>query len=144
MKRFFETVFSIKANACLSLTAMVIIGALVELLWGITLITPWRVIQYVALSAVVSLLQYVCFGSQIMKKPSYFVRTLIFLPCLLAIISAFAVVFQWFPTGQLAAWGIFFGIFLLIFLGLLAGFEVMFRVTGRRYTDLLGEKQNRG
>lgn len=144
MKRFFEVVFSIKANACLGLTAMVIVGALVELLWGIPLITPWRVIQYVALSAVISLLQYLCFAPQVMKKLPYAARSAIFLPCTLAVLIGFAIGFRWFPVGELKAWAIFLAIFSAIFLGLLAGFEVMFRVTGRRYTERLGEKQHRG
>ncbi len=141
MKRFFEIVFSVKANACLSFTAMMIICTLIELIWGVPLVTPWRVIQYVALSAITGLLQYICFGGRMLEKASYFVRAAIFLPVLLVVLTAFALVFRWFPTGELAAWGIFFGIALVIFLGLLAGFEVMFRVTGRRYTTLLGEKQ---
>lgn len=143
-KRFLTIVFSIKTNACLSLTAMVICGAVVELIWGIPLITPWRVIQYAALSAIVALLQYICFDPRCIKKLSYAARGAIFLPCLLAVLIGFAAVFQWFPMGEWTAWVIFIAIFFAIFLGLLLGFEIMFRVTGRRYTALLDEKQNQG
>ena len=142
LKRFSEVVFSVKINACLSLTAMALIGSLVELIWSISLITPWRIIQYAALSFIASLLQYLCFDPHVIKKLSYAVRSLVFLPCLLAVLIGFAAMFRWFPMGELTAWIIFLAIFAAIFLGLLVGFEIMFRVTGRRYTALLDEKQN--
>lgn len=141
MKRFFELVFSIKTNACLVLTAMVIIGSLTELIWGVPLISPARIIQYTAIAGITALLQYLCFDPSGIKKLPYVVRGAIFLPSLLAVLVGFAVVFRWFPLGEVKAWAIFLGIFAVIFLGLLLGFEVMFRVTGRRYTALLDEKR---
>lgn len=141
MKRFLTVTFQIKSNACLFLTAMVIIAALVEIVWRIPLITPWRVIQYTALSGITALLQYLCFDPARLKNRSYAVRAVIFLPSLLAALVGFAVIFRWFPLNELTAWVIFIAIFAAIFLGLLAGFEIMFRVTGRRYTALLDQQR---
>ena len=45
----------------------------------------------------------------------------------------------WFPTDQVGAWAMFIGIFFLIFLVMTVGFEIYFRITGRKYDGLIGQ-----
>ena len=142
MKRFTEVVFSIKLNACLCFTGLMIVSALVELIWRIPLLAPWRVIQMLVLSLVCGGLQYIFYSGQVVKSMGTLQRVGCFALLLFAAVTAFAVAFRWFPVERLAAWGIFLGIFAVGFVAVGAGFEIMFRITGRRYTSLLGQAQN--
>ena len=44
-----------------------------------------------------------------------------------------------FPADQAGAWVLFIVIFFLIFLVMTVGFDLYFRVTGRKYDGLLGQ-----
>ena len=142
MKRFVETVFAIKVNACLCFTGIMIVSVLVELLWGITLVAPWRVTQMLVLSLICGALQYVFYSGRVVKRMGSFGRVTCFMLLLFMAVAAFAVAFGWFPLEHLSAWGVFFGIFIVAFLAIGTGFEIMFRITGRRYTNLLDQAQN--
>jgi len=56
----------------------------------------------------------------------------------LPLLAYIAWVFQWFPM-KAESWMIFIGIFLVIFAAMTAGFEMYYRITGRKYDGLLGQ-----
>ena len=46
---------------------------------------------------------------------------------------------DWFPMDQAGAWAMFIGIFFLIFIAMTIGFDIYFRITGRKYDGMLGQ-----
>ena len=46
---------------------------------------------------------------------------------------------NWFPTQRAGAWALFIGMFFLIFIVMTVGFEIYFRLTGRKYDGLIGQ-----
>ena len=57
----------------------------------------------------------------------------------LPLLTGIAVLFGWFPSARPGAWVLFLAIALAVFAAMTAGFEMYFRVAGRRYDGLLGQ-----
>lgn len=142
MKRLVEVTFAIKLNAALCFTGFMLLCMAGELLFQVPLVNLGRAFQMLAIAAVCGILQYVFFSGACLKHWTYFARCMTFAAILFAVIAGFAVGFHWFPAGNWISWAIFLGTFAFIFVAILVAFEVLFRVTGYRYTSLLGEKQN--
>ena len=56
----------------------------------------------------------------------------------LPLLAVTAWAFQWFPM-EIESWMGFLGIFLVIFAAMTIGFEMYYRLTGRKYDGLLGQ-----
>ncbi len=91
-----------------------------------------------ALCGCISLLQYIFFSGQVLKRPSYFLRLAVFCGLTLALCCGFAWAFRWFPLENAGAWASFAVIFFLAFLVFTLGFEIYFRAVGKKYDALLG------
>ncbi len=143
MKKFVSVVFSMKLNACLCFTAFTIFYALAEIISGYPLLSGWRALQLLVFSVICGALQYVFFSERVLKKMPYVRRVLLFGLCLLAVLAPFAVLCGWFPVGEPLSWLIFLAVFVALLLVLTAVFEVIYRITGRRYTSLLEERQSK-
>lgn len=139
MKKFFSIVGSMKINACISFTAWMLMMTVGYSIAGIPAVTVSMLWQLVALSVIASILQTIAFSELVFRKLRYSIRMLLFCLPFLAALSVFAWKFQWFPTGELISWAIFLGIFLFILVAMTLGFELAFRLMGKRYDGLLGE-----
>ena len=99
-------------------------------------------------SAAASLIQAVCFSDWIIKKMRYTRRSLLFVLLFLPTLTLAAWKGGWFPMEQTGAWAVFLGMFFLTFVGMTIGFDIYFRITGRKYDGLLGqyrrEKEEKG
>lgn len=157
MKKFMRFVMEMKSWISLSFTAAMLIYLTVEFLlacveyggnlpgaWGDFTATKMRcglILEIFVLCACITVLQYVFFSGRVLKKPSYGLRMLCFAVLCFGICLGFGLAFRWFPAENPGAWVSFAVIFLIAFAGISLGFEVYYRVMGRRYNQALGRKQ---
>ena len=85
-----------------------------------------------------SLIQVLCFTDWVLKKLRYTWRLALFCGLFLPLLAIVAWAFHWFPMEGVA-WLAFLGIFLAVFIAMTLGFEMYYRLTGRKYDGLLGQ-----
>ena len=158
MKKFLQMVMELKNWICLSFTASLLIYIVIDILvpgelppgnvvmdiawcWSYGYIKYRLVFQLLGLCLCISILQYVFFSGQMLKKPSYFVRIAVFGVLCLGLCTGATIAFGWFSLDSLEHWGKFFLIFVVCFVGISLGFEVYYRAMGKRYNEALGRKQ---
>ncbi len=136
MKKLIQILPQVLTNLCVSFTA----GILVFTAFDFPKETMRRAAVYeillICLAATV--LQYVFFSGNVVKRLSYLWRMVAFVVLLLPIVAVCAVAFQWFPVGQVENWLVFLGFFLGGYLIVSLIFEVGFRLRHRVYDDALG------
>ncbi len=137
MRKFFDVVIAVKERAALNYTAAMCFY--VFFLWvfrqdGAPL--PMMFSLLLA-GAAAGLMQVVAFSDLVIKKLAYSWRMVLFFVVFGAVLTAFAVGFQWFPTDQALAWVSFGVIFVLIFAAIAAGIEIYYRASGRKWDDRL-------
>ena len=66
-------------------------------------------------------------------------RSLLFVALFLPLLVLMAWRGKWFPMEQAGAWVTFFGMFFLTFIGMTIGFDIYFRITGRKYDGMIGQ-----
>lgn len=124
---------------CLCFTGSMLIYTICCALFDNGTIECGAVFQVLALSAGVTLMQYLCFTQVVFKKLRYSLRMMIFAVPTIGLLALFAVLFYWFPVDRLGAWVIFLLAALLVFVGISIGFEIYFWAAGKKYDGLLGE-----
>lgn len=140
MKKFLEGVITWKSYVCFMFSGCVCLYSVIALLTGERTLEIGILFQLLLLSAFGTLLQGIAFDETwVIKKAKYTTRLFIFIIPFFALLTAFAFFFQWFPTGQMMSWVIFLAIFLVIFVVMTVSFEIIFRVTGKKYDGLLGQ-----
>ena len=137
MKKFFEIVAALKERIALCYT-----GAMCYYLFFLFLFkqqtAEWTVLfSLLLVSIAAGSMQLIAFSSLVIKKLSYGWRMAVFALPFFAVLAGVAVAFEWFPIDQAGAWVWFVLIFLAIFLFITVGFEIYYRITGRRYDDRL-------
>lgn len=160
MKKFLRFVGELKSWCCLSFTASLLIYIVIDILvpgelppGNVVMDIAWRwsygyikyrlVFQLLGLCLCISILQYVFFSGQMLKKPSYFVRIAVFGVLCLGLCVGAVTAFGWFSLDSLEHWGKFFLIFMVCFVGISLGFELYFRIMGKKYDEALGRSQKR-
>lgn len=96
------------------------------------------VVSLFALSSLGTALQFFAFSDYAIKKMRYTRRMIVFAVPLFALTAALAYFFSWFPSDK-GIWLAFAAIFLAVFVGMAAGFEIYYRASGRAYDGLLGQ-----
>lgn len=143
MKGFLKGVVAWKSYACMMFTGSVMVFWIVAYFLGWDGLPLTTVLQLLLLSVIGSLLQGIMFTEWLIKSMAYPARLLIFAVVFLAVLSVFAWKGRWFPAGEFGNWLTFAGIFLAVFTVMTAGYEIYFRIAGKRYDGLLGERQKR-
>ncbi len=143
MRKFLEGVLTWKTYACMMFTGSVAVFWVIACFLGWEGIPLGVLLQLLLLSVIGSLLQGIIFTEWLIKSMAYPARLLLFAVTFLAVMSVFAWKGQWFPAGKFGNWLVFAGIFLAIFAAMTAGYEVYFRLTGKKYDGLLGERQKK-
>ena len=143
MKRFLEGVIAWKTYACMMFTGSVMVFWAAAYFLGWDGIPLGALLQLLLLSVIGSLLQGIMFTEWLIKSMAYPARLLIFAVVFLAVMSVFAWKGKWFPAGEFGSWLVFAGIFLGIFAAMTVGYEIYFRLAGKRYDGLLDERQKR-
>ena len=118
MKQFAQSLSQVVVNLCISFTIAVLIYAA----FSRGTLPQGMVWQLLLLSAAATLLQ----------------RMVLFAALMLAVVSACAVGFGWFPVADARSWLFFVGLFLVLFAAISLAFEVGFRLRRRVYDDALG------
>lgn len=137
MKTFWSVAMALKER-----TAMIYTGAMCFYLFFL-FVFQWESVSLPMLfsmllvSLAAAVMQILAFSNLIIKKLSYAWRLVVFALPFGAILTACAVTFQWFPIENPGAWITFGVIFLVIFILCTVGFELYFRLSGRKYDDKL-------
>lgn len=139
MKRFFKGVLLWKNGASLMFTGSVLLYCMISLLYGEAELEISIVFSLLLLSALGTLLQFLAFTEYVIKNVRYSLRLLIFAVPFLILLTGCAYLFRWFPMDLFQSWLIFSGIFLGIFMITSLGFEIYYRISGKKYDGLLGQ-----
>lgn len=139
MKKFLKGLVAWKMSACAIFTAAVFLYLVFCLIYDTREVSTAMLWGLFWVSAAGSLFQAVCFSNWLIKKLRYTWRSLLFVLLFLPVLALAAWKTGWFPTDQVEAWAMFIGIFFLIFLVMTVGFEIYFRITGRKYDGLIGQ-----
>lgn len=141
MKKFLKLILELKTWGCLSFTGAVCIYSFIDAICGGEYMRHTLIWQLLAMCGIITVLQYVFFSGQVLKKPSYYIRLILFCGLIFAVCAGFAYIFRWFPLEEPGAWVSFVVIFVVAFLALCLGFEIYFRILGQKYNDRLGRVQ---
>ena len=139
MREFLKGLVRWKTSACMIFTAAIFIYLFFCLIYGTREVSTAMLWGLFWVSAAGSLIQAVCFSDWLIKKLAYTWRGVLFVALFLPVLTLAAWQTGWFPRDQAGAWIMFLGIFFLIFLVMTIGFDIYFRLTGRKYDGLIGQ-----
>lgn len=143
MKKVKEIVSQIPKYTAYSFSMSMVVFMAIGLVAGIKAIPVSRIVQLLFICVAAAVLQMIAFSDICIKKMAYTKRLAIFMFPFLIIITAFAVMGEWFPTENIGAWITFIGIFIACFAISTLLFEIHFRITGNKYTGILNEYKNK-
>jgi len=143
MKNFLEGVFEWKTWAALCFAGAMVIYLVVAALLGQSEIAIYEIVALLIVSSGGTFFQYLAFGPRMIKRMRYSLRMVVFALPFLALLSATAYFFEWFPRESGNYWFAFIGIFLVAFAGMTVSFEIYFKVAGKKYDGLLGAYRQR-
>lgn len=139
MRRFLQGVMEWKASTCFLYTGTMFIYLFFSTVFDnqqISLLMLWTLF---AVSVAGTLIQGICFSDWIFKKLRYTWRSLLFITLFLPMLMLAAWKAEWFPMERAGAWAMFIGMFFLIFIAMTIGFDIYFRITGRKYDGMIGQ-----
>ncbi len=139
MRRFLQGVMEWKASTCFLYTGTMFIYLLFSTVFNnqqLSLLMLWTLF---AVSVAGTLIQGICFSDWIFKKLRYTWRSLLFITLFLPMLMLAAWKAEWFPMERAGAWAMFIGMFFLIFIAMTIGFDIYFRITGRKYDGMIGQ-----
>lgn len=139
MKKFLNLVMEWKTGASFMFTGSVLVYTIVTLILGYKTIDVTSILSILLISSVGTFIQFLAFTDHIIKNLRYSIRIIIFVIPFMALLTCCAFLFRWFPTEVSGAWLLFIAIFLTVFTSMTVGFEIYFRITGRKYDGLLGQ-----
>ena len=148
MKQFWKGMMEWKTGASLMYTAAMFFYLFFSWVYGTQEVPTSMLWALLLVSILGSLFQAVCFSDWIIKKLRYTWRSVLFVALFLPTLALTAWKMEWFPTEIAGAWAMFIGMFFLIFIVMTIGFDIYFRITGRKYDGMLGqyrrEKEEKG
>jgi len=139
MKQFWKGVMEWKTAASLMYTATMVIYLVCCLVFDNREASTSMLWTLLLVCILGSLMQGVCFSGWIIRKMRYTLRSLLFVLLFLPVLSLIAWKTEWFPTKNAGSWALFIGMFFLIFVAMTVGFEIYFRITGRKYDGMIGQ-----
>lgn len=146
MKKTLTYILEWKNIASLTFVGALLIYMVISLCLGATAVEFTVIFGLLFISIISSLLQMLAFTTLIFKRLRYSLRLMIFALCFFVALSAMLIALDVFPPNQIGAWITFSLIFIIIFAIITLGYEIYFRVTGRKYNSSLGnykEKQKK-
>lgn len=139
MKKFMTGVLQWKTGASLAFTACMLIYVVIVLLTGDTQIEIRAVFAMLLLCLTGTFVQFLCFTDNIIHNMRYTRRLLLFGVLFIPVLTVIALAFGWFPSHKPGAWLLFLGLALAVFAAMTLGFEMYYRIAGRKYDGLLGQ-----
>ncbi|MBD5150958.1 MAG: hypothetical protein HDT20_03720 [Oscillibacter sp.] len=148
MKEFWKGVMEWKTGASLIFTGAMFFYLFFSWLFDNQTVSTTMLWTLLLVSIAASLIQGICFSNWIIKKMRYTRRSLLFVLLFLPTLAFAAWKAEWFPMEEAGAWAMFIGMFFLIFIVMTIGFDIYFRITGRKYDGMIGqyrrEKEEKG
>ncbi len=141
MKKLVEITMSIKSFGAMIFAGLLILYTVIGGFFGLQELSFSLVWQALFIALIASGIYFVAFSESVFPHLKPIVRFLIFSIPTLAVLSVFALFFKWFPTDNIAYWLIFGAAYLLLFGILIVVVKMLFKITGKRYTDLLSAYQ---
>lgn len=141
MKNFIKIISQIPKYTSYSFSMSMIVFLIVGFITRIQEISINRIIQLGVICIIASVLQMIAFSNILIRRLAYTKRLALFMFPFLAVITAFAIKYNWFPLENIISWIIFIGIFVTCFI-VSAIFEIHFKITGDKYTGVLNEYKN--
>lgn len=136
MKKLVECLPQLLTNLCISFTVATLVFTAFD--YSKETMRRERVYEMLLICAVATVLQYILFSGNVVKRLSYLWSMVLFAGIMLLVVSACAALFQWFPMGQAGSWMVFVGCFLAGYVIISLVFEVGFRLRRKVYDDALG------
>lgn len=144
MKKFWKAVLAMKTAVCCCYCAAVCVYMAVGFCLGWESLSIAMLFSLLLVCAAAGILQVLAFTELIIKGLAYGWRMVLFAVPFFAVLTAAALGFHWFPPEVGGAWITFAAIALAIFVAVSAGFELYFRLSGKKYDGLLGQyRKNR-
>lgn len=137
MKKFFQAVIAVKECAAMNYTAAMCVYLVFLFLFHQTAAPLPTLFSLLLASVAAGAMQVAAFSDLFIKKLTYGWRMAVFAIPFGAILAGLAAGFGWFPIKSAGAWALFWLFFLVIFLGITAGIEIYYRLSGRKYDDRL-------
>ncbi|MDR1638482.1 MAG: DUF3021 domain-containing protein [Clostridiales bacterium] len=138
MKKFIDGVVAVKTSACMIFSGTIILFSIINALSGKTDVPIKTIASLAVLAIFCTFVQMVAFTDIFIKNLSYVLRMAVFFVPVFAIFAAVGWLFKWFPA-EVEGMVTFGVIFLIVFAGATVGFEIYYKMSGRKYDGLLGE-----
>ena len=138
MKRFWKGIAEWKTGTSLMFTAAMFFYLFFSWVYGNQTVPTSLLWTLLLVSIAGSLIQGICFSDWIIKKMRYTWRSVLFVALFLPTLALAAWKGEWFPMEEAGAWVMFIGMFFLIFIVMTIGFDIYFRITGRKYDGMIG------
>lgn len=139
MKKFLKGVLEWKSAVCFMYTGAMAFYLFFCLVFNHQQVPVTLLWTLLLVCAVGALLQAVCYSEWIIKKMRYTLRSLLFVALFLPALSVAAWLGGWFPIERAESWAMFIGMFFVTFIIMTIGFDIYFRITGRKYDGILGQ-----
>jgi len=136
MKKLFEVSIAMKSIAAMVLAGQIFLFLIVGSFYGLTSMDFSFIWQAIVVAITVSVLQYIAFTEDVIKKMRYSLRLVTFSLPLYLILSAYAIIFRWFPIS-INTWLLFTLIFITIFGAFIFAFALYTKVTGKKFNESL-------
>ena len=137
MKEFFKNTLEIKIIACMFFTSQVVIYTLIAPFLGEESIHLSLVWQMIFISIILTLLQYVIYVSNILKKVNIWIKIIIHYILLVFIGYILARIFNWFDLSIGNNFTIALGIFTVCFVSFTGSIALYNKLSGERFNEKL-------
>ena len=143
MNKLKELINQIPKATSYAFSMMMFTFVIIGLIVGAESIPIGTIIQVLVISIISSTLQMIAFTEIFIKRLAYSKRLALFMFPFLAVLTTFAIKYEWFPIANIRSWIIFIGIFFTCFIVTTILFEIYFKKTGNKYTGILNEYKNK-
>lgn len=137
MKEFFKNTLEIKIIACMFFTSQVVIYTLIAPFLGEESIHLSLVWQMIFISIILTLLQYVIYVSNILKKVNIWIKIIIHYILLVFIGYILARIFNWFDLSIGNNFTIALSIFTVCFVSFTGSIALYNKFSGERFNEKL-------
>lgn len=139
MKKYLQEVLEWKIHCSLIYTVSILIFIIIKMILQETYISIIELLSLLGMSIVGSILQYLFFSETRIHKITYIKRLILFALLFLPVLGLIAYQFHWFPVEKISAWILFVIIYVMILAMLTLGFEIYFRIAGKKYEGIIGQ-----
>lgn len=143
MKKFMQLVAAVKTSASFAFTGGIMLVTVASMFLGRDAVSVGLIWQAIFLSLIFGALQFIAFSDRAFPRMGTPGRLLFLGASMLAVLAVFALVFRWFPLGNMINWLIFAGLYIAVFAVASIALRIVFRVGELKYNELLAAYKSR-